>query len=103
MSGVTQEQLDKEKAKKVDEELDEDPKMKEHRLCISKKMGFMDESGEIKIDVLKAKLNVILKDAEKTEKIVTKCAVKKDTPLETANELKKCMRANCPVKKSDLS
>nr|QOL70669.1 odorant-binding protein [Callosobruchus chinensis] len=49
---------------KVDEELvkkarqgdfTEDQKLKDHMFCVVKKIGFLDDAGEIKMDVLKVR------------------------------------------------
>ncbi|VEN49322.1 unnamed protein product [Callosobruchus maculatus] len=83
---------------KVDEELvkkarqgdfTEDQKLKDHMFCVLKKTGFLDDAGEIKMDVLKAKVVSVIGE-EKAEKIISACAVKKDNGPETAFQMIKC-------------
>lgn len=68
----------------------DDPKLKTQFFCISKKLGFQNEEGEIKLEPLKKRVNGILNDAEKTDEILEKCAVKKSTPDDTAYDALKC-------------
>ncbi|XP_063904896.1 B1 protein-like [Zophobas morio] len=74
----------------------DDPKLKEHLFCVSKKAGFQNDAGDVQTEVLKAKLNAELKDQEVTNKLVEKCAVKKATPQDTAFESFKCYYENTP-------
>jgi hypothetical protein len=92
-SGVDQELISK--ARKGD--FTDDPKLKEHLFCFSKKAGFQNDAGDIQKDVLKTKLNAELKDEAATDKLIEKCAVKKATPQETAFDTIKCYYENSPT------
>ncbi|KAH0819362.1 hypothetical protein MTP99_000182 [Tenebrio molitor] len=92
-SGVDQELISK--ARKGD--FADDPKLKEHLFCFSKKAGFQNDAGDIQKDVLKTKLNAELKDEAATDKLIEKCAVKKATPQETAFDTIKCYYENSPT------
>lgn len=55
-----------------------------------KKMGFIDENGDIFVDTIKTKFKEN-STAEDVDNVVTKCAVKKETPQETASHFFKCI------------
>ncbi|KAJ8932133.1 hypothetical protein NQ314_014914 [Rhamnusium bicolor] len=69
----------------------DDPKMKEHMLCFLRELGVINADGEIEEEVLKEKLTKYLSSSDKAEQIVSKCAVEKDDPAETAHALGKCI------------
>ncbi|CAH0551626.1 unnamed protein product [Brassicogethes aeneus] len=68
----------------------EDPKIKAQLFCISKKLHFQTEEGEINFEPLTKRVNHILRDSEKTKIIIKKCANKKFSPEETAYHALKC-------------
>ncbi|RZC37080.1 PBP GOBP domain containing protein [Asbolus verrucosus] len=92
-SGVDQDLISK--ARKG--EFVDDAKLKEHLFCFSKKAGFQNDAGDIQEDVIRTKLNAELKDLDATNKLITKCAVKKDTPQQTAFDTIKCYYENTPT------
>ncbi|KAJ8970113.1 hypothetical protein NQ317_019659 [Molorchus minor] len=71
-------------------EFTEDPKLKDHLFCLAKKIGFMNDSGDIKKDVLKTKVGSVVGDDSLADKLIDQCAVKKSSPQETAYETVKC-------------
>nr|ALR72491.1 odorant binding protein 3 [Colaphellus bowringi] len=77
----------------------DDMKLKKQILCFNKKVGLQDENGDIVLDVAKSKLFDIVKDEKKTMDILKKCAVKKDTPENTAFESAKCLHKLAPEEK----
>jgi hypothetical protein len=91
VSGVSQETIDKVRTGV----LVDDPKMKKHVLCFSKKTGVATEAGDTNVEVLKAKLKHVASD-EEVDKIVQKCVVKKATPEETAYDTFKCIYDSKP-------
>lgn len=95
MSGVSEESLNK---IRNHEEVD-DPKLKEHGFCILKKAGFINDSGDLNVETIRTKFNEHSDDKDGVEKIVTKCAVKKETPQDTSAHFFKCVYQN--RKKSD--
>lgn len=71
-------------------EFTDDPKLKEHLFCFSKKIGFQNEAGEVQQDVIKAKIGGDVA-AEDLEKATQKCAtIKSATPEQTAFDVLKC-------------
>nr|AVH84924.1 odorant binding protein 17 [Harmonia axyridis]QTE76116.1 odorant binding protein 8 [Harmonia axyridis] len=72
----------------------DDEKFKDYLFCVSKKIGFQNEAGEIQKDVVKQKATVALKDEKLVDEIIKKCAVVKDTPQNTAFEVAKCYYEN---------
>ena len=74
----------------------DDPKLKVHALCFSKKIHMQNEKGEIQVDVIKEKLTSQIKSAEEVEKVVKLCLVQKDTPENTAFEGLQCLQKNVP-------
>nr|AXO78395.1 odorant binding protein 17 [Xylotrechus quadripes] len=76
----------------------DDPSLKKHLLCFTKKAGFQNEAGDIQIETVRMKLNAITKNEKMTDDLITKCAVKKDTPEDTAFETLKCFHELSPEK-----
>lgn len=84
-SGVTDEQIAQVKAGNFLT----DPAVKEQFYCMSKKLGFLNDAGEIQKDVMEAMIAQFIPDAALAEKLM-KCGIQKDTPQDTAFELAKC-------------
>nr|QUP79498.1 odorant binding protein 5 [Monochamus saltuarius] len=78
-------------------EFSDDPKFKEHLFCVAKKIGFMTADGEIQKDVLKAKLGPAINDDAAAQQLIDECAVKKDTPQDTAFETIQCYYVKTPT------
>nr|AIX97052.1 odorant-binding protein 6 [Dastarcus helophoroides] len=93
VSGVNQEVI----AKARKGEFVEDPKFKEHLFCFSKKVGFQNEAGDLQVEVLKAKVGAEHKDQAVVDQLIKKCAVKKQTPQETAYDTIKCYYESTPT------
>ncbi|XP_049826328.1 B2 protein-like [Aethina tumida] len=74
----------------------DDPKAKEHLLCVSKKVGLQNEAGELQKDVITEKLSKLLGNAELAQSLVAKCAVAQATPQDTAYSVLKCYHENTP-------
>ncbi|EFA02889.1 odorant binding protein C16 precursor [Tribolium castaneum] len=69
----------------------DDPLVKKNALCILKAYGVIDDQGEISEDKLEEKLEPD-RGKEEAEKVAKSCAVKKDSPEETAHEALLCMQ-----------
>ncbi|RZC40380.1 PBP GOBP domain containing protein, partial [Asbolus verrucosus] len=91
-SGVSQELVDKLR----NGEYVEDAKLKAQMLCVSKKLGLADDSGNINVETLKTKVKKVVDNDAEVDEIVEKCAVKRDTPEDTAFFTFKCLRENKP-------
>nr|UTN00825.1 odorant binding protein [Semanotus bifasciatus] len=76
----------------------DDPTFKKHIFCVNKKAGFQNAAGDLQIDTMKAKINSIVKDEKKTNEFISKCALNKDTPENTAFEVAKCFHNISPEK-----
>ncbi|XP_028150440.1 uncharacterized protein LOC114343796 [Diabrotica virgifera virgifera] len=63
-----------------------------HALCIYKNLQILDEKSNINKAELRSSLDYIITDAHKLDQAVEDCAVKKDTPEETAVEIFKCTK-----------
>lgn len=68
----------------------EDDAMKQHLLCISKKLGFLGDNGEINTDTVREHAAIILDDPVKLDGFMSKCLVHKSTPADTAHAGIKC-------------
>ncbi|XP_019866436.1 B2 protein [Aethina tumida] len=71
-------------------EFTDDDGLKNHIFCVSKKLGFQNDAGEIQVGVVKEKLATVIDDPSKIDEIVKKCAVQKDTPQNTAFSTIEC-------------
>ncbi|EFA07544.1 odorant binding protein (subfamily minus-C) C01 [Tribolium castaneum] len=69
-----------------------EPKLKNHVLCVSKKTGLASETGETNVEVLRTKLRKVSENDDEVNSIIQKCVVKKSTPEETAFEIFVCLR-----------
>nr|UTN00832.1 odorant binding protein [Semanotus bifasciatus] len=81
----------------VEAETTDDPKVKEHVLCFSKKIGFQNEAGDIQLDVMRQKIGEAVPDAAMVEEMISKCAVQKATPEDTAFDTSVCLYKMKPV------
>ncbi|KAJ8955669.1 hypothetical protein NQ318_008538 [Aromia moschata] len=61
-----------------------------HHLCMSKKLGFQNETGQVDKEGVRKVLALGVVEEGILNKIVDKCAVQRDTPEETAEKLMKC-------------
>nr|AHA39270.1 odorant-binding protein 5 [Monochamus alternatus] len=89
-SGVSEEMA----SKVMDGVFVDDPKLKLYILCFAKKVGIMNDSGDIQVDVFRAKLGTKVPDEVKLNEIIAKCAIKKGTPEETIFALSRCTHGN---------
>lgn len=68
----------------------DDPKLKNHLFCFAKKVGFMNEAGEVQKDVIKAKITPDVGN-EEAVKVTEKCgSIKRDNPEQTTFDVLKC-------------
>ncbi|KAJ8980115.1 hypothetical protein NQ317_010901 [Molorchus minor] len=74
----------------------EDSRLKEYFLCLSKKIQFQNEDGEIQKNVLRQKMTEVFRDPLVTQQLIEKCAVKQDSPQNTAFNTLKCYYENTP-------
>lgn len=72
----------------------DDPKLKSHALCISKKIHMQNEKGELQTEKLREKLNTQMKNKEEVEKLLQMCILKKETPEDSAYESFQCFHKN---------
>nr|QUP79512.1 odorant binding protein 19 [Monochamus saltuarius] len=89
-SGVSEEMA----TKAMDGVFVDDPKLKLYMLCFAKKIGIMNDSGDIQVDVFRAKLGDKIPDEVMLNEIIATCAIKKSTPEETIFELSRCTHGN---------
>ncbi|XP_044263054.1 B1 protein-like [Tribolium madens] len=75
-------------------EKSDDPKLKEHALCMMKKSEMMDDAGELQMEKIRARIKHAVSNKEEGTRIMTECAVKKDTPKVTAYEMICCLYRN---------
>nr|WNH96192.1 odorant binding protein C04c [Anthonomus eugenii] len=68
----------------------DDPKLKEHVLCITEKIGFQNAQGVLQIPVIESKLKEALKgDEAKAKQLIKACAIaNSDKKLQAFNALK---------------
>jgi hypothetical protein len=71
---------------------EDDAKLKQQVLCMSKKHGQITESGELVLDVWRSWVKKVGAKHEEDEKILNECVVKKDTPEETMFNAFKCVQ-----------
>ncbi|XP_030764830.1 uncharacterized protein LOC115889051 [Sitophilus oryzae] len=74
----------------------DDDKLPEFSLCMSKKMGFRDDSNRIRVDVVKEKISEFVEDDNLAKEIFENCFVEKSTPEESALESFKCFQRRTP-------
>lgn len=75
-------------------EFTDDPKLKEHLFCFAKKVGFMNEAGEVQKDVIKAKITPDV-GADEAATVTEKCGnIKSATPQQTTVDVLKCYFEN---------
>ncbi|KAH1007143.1 hypothetical protein HUJ04_004416 [Dendroctonus ponderosae] len=82
--------------KAVKGEYVDDPKLKNQIFCVTQKIGFTDESGEIMKDLTVKKLTEKFKNEKVINAAVEKCVDKKATPSDTAFEFVKCLHSYAP-------
>ncbi|XP_066262793.1 B2 protein-like [Euwallacea similis] len=75
----------------------EDDKLKAFTFCMSKKIGFQNDAGEILADVVKQKLGGALGNQETANQIAQKCLVAQSSPQETAFHSFKCYYETTPT------
>ncbi|KAJ8955686.1 hypothetical protein NQ318_008557 [Aromia moschata] len=68
----------------------DDTVLKQHMLCISKKLGYQNDDGKLQRDVIRDKFATILNDEDKANQYMEKCAVEQSDPEETAFQATKC-------------
>ncbi|KAJ8970110.1 hypothetical protein NQ317_019656 [Molorchus minor] len=61
-----------------------------HILCMSKKIKFQNENGDIDKKAVRKQLSKLISDETKLDEVVEKCGVQKTTPEETAQDIMKC-------------
>lgn len=67
----------------------DDPALKEQFFCMSKKLGFQNEAGELQMDHVATQIAKYVNDPAMAEKLM-KCGEPKSTPQDTAFEVAKC-------------
>nr|AQY18977.1 odorant-binding protein [Galeruca daurica] len=74
----------------------EDEKFKIHLFCISKKIGFQNDAGEIQTGVLSKKVGAILNDQKLADQLISTCAQAKENAAETTFQTVKCFFEKSP-------
>lgn len=69
--------------------LPDDATLKKHIFCMSKKIGFQNDAGELQVDQIKEILSKYVGDPVMEEKLMG-CVVQKGDPQTTAYEVAKC-------------
>lgn len=64
---------------------------KRHELCMSQKLGLMDEHGKVVKAEIRNSLSHVIHDEAKLDEVVNKCSIDKDTPEDTGFDLWVCM------------
>nr|AVI04896.1 putative odorant-binding protein 16 [Anthonomus grandis] len=73
----------------------DDAKLKAFTFCMSTKIGFQNDAGDIQADVIKEKLSSAI-SAEVADMLIERCLKKLDTNEDTAYEVFKCYYENTP-------
>lgn len=68
----------------------DDIKLKAFFVCLSKKIGLVNDAGEIQKEVLKAKATQVLGDEATADKLQEECLVKKTSTEDTVFDTLKC-------------
>lgn len=74
----------------------EDTKLKDYLYCVGKRIGTVDEAGNLQHGVFRAKMALLLSNQELADKLDAKCFVAKGTVQETAFEVAKCYVETAP-------
>nr|UTN00829.1 odorant binding protein [Semanotus bifasciatus] len=72
-------------------QLPDDEQFKKELLCVSKKMGMLDEAGNLQVQVMEEQFRRNIPDQSKVNDIVSNCFVQMSSPEETAYEATKCI------------
>nr|AHE13799.1 odorant binding protein [Lissorhoptrus oryzophilus] len=75
----------------------DDPKLKAFAFCMSKRIGFQNEAGDVQPDVVKAKLSGAINDPAAADKLIQQCLIKKENPEDTAFNAFQCYYENTPT------
>lgn len=68
----------------------DDAKLKDFLVCLSKKIGFVNDKGELQHAVLIEKSTGVLGDKAQAEKLNSECAVQKSSLQDTVFDSMKC-------------
>lgn len=74
----------------------EDQTFKDYLLCVSKRIGFQNEAGEVQKDVIITKLRDSIEDSSKAEEYVEKCLVEEGNPADVVYKVVTCLQENTP-------
>lgn len=74
----------------------DDPKLKIHAYCVSKKINLQNGRGELQRQHIKEKLMKQMKDENEIETILQMCLIQKENAEDTAFESIKCLHKNLP-------
>nr|UTN00835.1 odorant binding protein [Semanotus bifasciatus] len=76
----------------------DDPLLRRHVFCLSKKFGIQNEAGEIQRREVREKLEKLVNNSEKIDEIIKTCIVQKDDPEQTAVDIARCYIETIVVK-----
>lgn len=70
------------------------PALKKHMFCMSKKLNLISENGRFRSNNIRSKLNKVIPDERKVDKLMNQCLIQKRTPTDTAYDALKCISEN---------
>ncbi|KAL1513934.1 hypothetical protein ABEB36_003272 [Hypothenemus hampei] len=73
-----------------------DSKFKDYVFCMSKRIGFQNDAGELQNDAIVKKVGAALGDMEAAKKLAASCVVVKENKQDTAVASFKCYYDNTP-------
>ncbi|KAF7278588.1 hypothetical protein GWI33_008207 [Rhynchophorus ferrugineus] len=75
-------------------EIEDNPMMRQHLICLGKKLNYIDADGHLQRDSIKIGMMRVLKDETKIDNALDKCLVDKDTSEDTVFNAIKCISDN---------
>ncbi|XP_018565059.1 uncharacterized protein LOC108906319 [Anoplophora glabripennis] len=74
----------------------EDQSFKNYLFCLSKRIGFQNEAGEVQKEVIITKLRDSIEDPSKAEEYTEKCLVKEGKPADVVYKVVTCLQESTP-------
>lgn len=74
----------------------EEQVFKDYLLCLSKRIGFQNEAGEVQKEVIITKLRDSIQDPSKAEEYTEKCLVEEGNPADVVYKVVTCLQENTP-------
>ncbi|KAJ8924144.1 hypothetical protein NQ315_006928 [Exocentrus adspersus] len=73
-----------------------DKTFKDYLYCLSKRIGFQNQAGEVQKDVIVKKLKDSIEDPSKAEEYALKCLVEDKDPAELVYRVVTCLQESTP-------